>query len=74
MIDTDNIIKPIQDELTGVFYGDDEMVSDVECHRRTWTDNLNVDQLPALLRRPWSERQQCVFVRVEETRSLEDLL
>jgi len=74
LIDTDNIIKPIQDELTGLFYGDDEMVSDVESHRRTWEDNVAADRLPLLLRKAWAERQQCVYIRVERSRNLEDLL
>jgi hypothetical protein len=38
-IDVDNIIKPIQDSMRSIFYADDDLVSDVECHRRTfgWT-------------------------------------
>jgi len=73
-LDVDNVIKPIQDALTLVFYGDDDVVSDVDAHRRTWTDPSNEDLLPELLKAPWKEQRECVYVRVEETQPLEQLL
>jgi Holliday junction resolvase RusA-like endonuclease len=73
-LDVDNVIKPIQDALTLAFYADDEVVSDVDAHRRTWTDPGDAELLPDLLKAPWKERRECVYVRVEETRPLEELL
>jgi crossover junction endodeoxyribonuclease RusA len=73
-IDVDNVIKPIQDALTGVFYGDDEMVSDVEAHRRTWADEVNDDGLPNVLRAAWEARQDCVYVRIQKSVKLRELL
>ncbi len=74
LIDVDNVIPPIQNALEPLFYPDDRLVCDVECHRRTWDDDVDPDRLPCLLREHWRERRQCVYVRVEETRKLEELL
>ena len=68
LVDADNIIKPIQDALSIAFYADDEMVSDVESHRRTWADPVLREQLPRLLRDAWVEQRECVYVRITERR------
>ena len=73
-IDVDNVIKPIQDALAGVFYGDDEMVSDVAAHRRMWADEVPDDGLPDLLRAAWKAKEDCVYVRIQKTARLRDLL
>ena len=73
-LDVDNVIKPIQDALALVFYADDAVVSDVDAHRRTWTDPGDAALLPRLLQAPWEERRECVYVRVQESPPLEKLL
>jgi crossover junction endodeoxyribonuclease RusA len=73
-IDVDNVIKPIQDALAGVFYGDDEMVSDVAAHRREWADEVPDDRFPELLRAAWKAKEDCVYIRVQRTAKLGDLL
>lgn len=73
-IDVDNVIKPIQDAFTGFYYGDDEMVSDVSVHRRRWEDEVADEGLPRLLRAAWEDRIDCVYVRLETTRNLRELL
>ena len=73
-IDVDNVIKPIQDTLSLVFYADDVVVTDVDCHRRTFHEGVDPKQLPPLLRAVWEERRECTYVRVQETSSLETLL
>lgn len=73
-IDVDNVIKPIQDALTLVFYGDDERVSDVEAHRRVWTEKLDERCLSDLLKEPWKERHECVYVRIQDAKPLEEHL
>ena len=42
--------------------------------RRTWEDDIAAERLPLLLRNAWAARQQCVYIRVERSRNLEDLL
>ena len=73
-IDVDNVIKPIQDAFTGLFYGDDEMVSDVSVHRRRWEDEVADEGLPRLLRNAWVERIDCVYIRMQTTPRLRELL
>ena len=48
-VDTDNIIKPIQDALIGLIYEDDSLVTDVESHRRSLSDTFDVALCPLLL-------------------------
>lgn len=73
-VDVDNVIKPIQDALAGAFYADDEMVSDVDAHRRTWADEVSEKGLPDLLRRVWREQLECVYVRIQRTGPLREVL
>lgn len=49
-VDTDNIIKPIQDALNKLVYDDDVNIIDVSAHRRYVSDSVPVDQLPDLLK------------------------
>jgi len=46
----------------------------LECHRRTRDDKLDVKRLPPLLQTQWLAHEQCVYVRLEPTRRLEELL
>lgn len=73
-IDVDNVVKPIQDALTGVVYADDEWVTDVDSHRRFFTDAIDLDRLPPLLVGAVVEASECVYVRVEPALPLEEYL
>lgn len=48
-VDIDNIIKPIQDALETVVYPADELITDVDSHRRLFTEPFDLTSLPALL-------------------------
>jgi crossover junction endodeoxyribonuclease RusA len=48
-VDTDNIIKPIQDALNGVIYVDDKQVSDVDCAKRNIDHPVKVRHAPPVL-------------------------
>ena len=72
--DVDNVIKPILDAMVLAYYADDEVVSDVQAHRRTWRDKVDVDRFPQLLREAWLERVECTYVRIENAPRLEELL
>ncbi|MBF0564182.1 MAG: RusA family crossover junction endodeoxyribonuclease [Nitrospirae bacterium] len=63
-IDTDNIIKPIQDALVGHVYSDDNVVKDVECHQRSVDTTFDIVKLPRLLRDEIISNRECVYVRV----------
>lgn len=66
-IDVDNIIKPIQDALTGLVYADDEVVFDVDSHRYFIGDPFDLVGIPAQLRLAYLDGRECVYVRVQTT-------
>jgi crossover junction endodeoxyribonuclease RusA len=73
-MDVDNVIKPIQDALTGWAYRDDRQVTDVDGHRRLLRERADFDRLPPMLKRAWLAGGECVYVKGEEARSLEAYL
>lgn len=73
-VDVDNVIKPIQNALERVYYRNDEMVSDVDAHRRFWTDDLERQRLPGLLKQAWKNRRDCLYVRIQDAQRLEKLI
>ncbi len=73
-IDTDNIIKPIQDALEGLVYVNDKLVIDVESHRRTIGEVSITEKCPDALTRGIELGIECVYVRVCSSKPLEDYL
>ena len=73
-VDTDNIIKPIQDALIGLVYEDDSLVTDVESHRRSLSDTFDVALCPSLLLRGIISGSECVYVRINSAKALESYL
>jgi crossover junction endodeoxyribonuclease RusA len=72
--DTDNIVKPIQDALVGVVFSDDSLIADVESHRRSLSGVFDLTRLPQLVLAGVYSGQECVYVRVSSSRSLEEYL
>ena len=72
--DVDNIIKPIQDALRGLVYADDALIVDVDGHRRLLTGIFDLTRLPPLLSAGVVSQKECVYMRVQESRPLEDYL
>ena len=73
-VDTDNIIKPIQDALIGLVYEDDSLVTDVESHRRSLSDSFDVALCPSLLLRGIRSGSECVYVIINSAKALESYL
>jgi hypothetical protein len=73
-IDADNIIKPIQDALEGIFYPDDRVITDVDSHRRMMKERGLVARLPPILLAAWMAGRECVYVRVQTSIPLEAYL
>ena len=69
--DIDNIIKPILDAMTGIVYVDDSFVTDVDSHRRPLTATFDFTRLPALFLTAVATNQECVYVRVAFSKSIE---
>ena len=63
--DTDNIVKPIQDALVGVVFSDDELITDVDCHRRPLHGTFDLTRLPRLVLAGIASQQECVYVQVQ---------
>lgn len=72
--DIDNIIKPIQDALVGLVFEDDNLVSDVDSHRRFLSDPIDFINLPYLLQYGVLIGQECVYVKVSKSQPLEKYL
>lgn len=73
-VDVDNIIKPIQDALVGLVYDDDLWISDVESHRRPLTGTFEIAKYPILLVNAIFSGSECVYVRINGSKSLENYL
>jgi hypothetical protein len=72
--DTDNIVKPIQDALVGLVFLDDDLISDVESHKRSLVGTFDLTRLPDLLVAGITAGQECVYVKVSTSQPLEDYL
>lgn len=73
-VDTDNIIKPIQDALISLVYEDDLLVTDVESHRRSLSGTFDVALCPQLLLHGIISGSECVYVRIRQAEALENYL
>ena len=73
-VDTDNIIKPIQDALVGLVYDDDLLITDVESHRRPLSGTFDVALCPDLLLHGLGLSHEFVYVKVCYAESLESYL
>mgnify|MGYP003400595600 CR=1 FL=1 len=73
-VDTDNIIKPIQDALVGLVYEDDLLITDVESHRRPITGTFDLTRCSSALIQGIISGYECVYVRVCDALALEDYL
>ena len=73
-VDTDNIIKPIQDALVGLVYEDDLLITDVESHRRSVKGTFDLTRCSSTLIQAIISGTECVYVRVCDAQALEDYL
>ena len=73
-VDVDNIIKPIQDALIGLVYDDDLLVTDVTSHRRSLVGTFDLTQCPPLLIDGILAGNECVYVRVSDSKPVEEYL
>jgi hypothetical protein len=72
--DADNIIKPIQDALSGVIFSDDTLVTDVESHLRPLSTTFEAARLPQPLLAHLATKSEGVYLRLSRARSLEEYL
>lgn len=72
--DIDNIIKPIQDALVGLVFEDDNLIADVDSHRRFLSEPLDLARLPNLLVEGSLLGEEFVYVKVSLSRTVEHYL
>lgn len=68
--DINNFVKPVQDALNSLIYGDDELVMDVSAHKRVLSDPIAIDGLPRELSLAIIEGSPCVYVAISKSREL----
>jgi crossover junction endodeoxyribonuclease RusA len=73
-VDIDNIVKPIQDALIGLIYGDDVLITDVSAHRRLFSGLRVSPKYSELLLQAIVLGKECVYVRLQRAGLLEDYL
>jgi crossover junction endodeoxyribonuclease RusA len=72
-VDADNIIKPIQDALSGIIYVDDKQVTDVDCAKRNIDGSFRIKNISPVLAAAFSEGVEFIHIRVERAPNPKEL-
>ena len=72
--DINNIVKPVQDALIGLVYSDDSLIVDVQGHLRMAGDLIDTTGLPPLLQEVILNSVDCLYVRINSSSTLGNLL
>ncbi len=73
-LDTDNMIKPIQDALIGIVYADDNQVTDVVAGKRSLNGSFKVKGMSPVLAEGFCSGREFIHVRVDEAPTPEELI
>lgn len=68
--DINNFVKPVQDALNTLIYGDDELVMDVSAHKRILSEPIDITGLPEELAMAVIQGVPCVYVAISNSREL----
>jgi len=72
--DINNFVKPVQDALCGLIYGDDSMILDVSAHMRLLSEPNSIRGLPDILARAIIGGEACVYVAISDSAELAEEL
>ncbi|MAS94064.1 MAG: hypothetical protein CMO55_12785 [Verrucomicrobiales bacterium] len=72
--DINNIIKPVQDSLSTLVYSDDLIVCDVQGSLRMVDDLIDLTGLPPLLQDAILIGFDCLYIRIDRSRNLRELV
>lgn len=72
--DINNLIKPVQDALIGLVYTDDDLVVDVQGHLRMVDELIDLTGLSPTLQSALLLGTDCVYVRVDHSKELNEQL
>ena len=64
--DLDNILKPILDAMNELIYDDDEQITDLHCHKRVLTADLEMRNPSPVLSEAFARSTQFVHIVVAE--------
>lgn len=73
-LDTDNMIKPIQDALKGLVYSDDCVVTDSQAAKRDLNGNYRVKGMSPVLAEGFCYGSEFIYVKILGAPSQEELL
>ena len=73
-LDTDNMLKPIQDALNGVVYRDDSQITDITAGKRPFDGSFRVRGLSPQLAKGFTSNGEFVHVRIEDAPDPQELL
>lgn len=66
MLDLDNVLKPIQDALSGVLYEDDSLITDVVLRRRRLRTTFKLNDVSPVLAEGLDLGKEFIFISVKE--------
>jgi Holliday junction resolvase RusA-like endonuclease len=66
MLDLDNVLKPIQDALSGVLYEDDSLITDVDLRRRWRRTTFTLNDVSPVLAEGLDLGKEFVYVSLKE--------
>ncbi len=73
-LDTDNMLKPIQDALSGLIYNDDRQVTDINAGKRDLNGSYKIRGLSPSLAEGFSSNNEFVHVRIEDVPDPQELI
>jgi crossover junction endodeoxyribonuclease RusA len=73
-LDNDNLLKPIQDALNGLVYGDDRQITDTVVRKTGLDGRFNNRGLSLVLARGFNQNSPFVYIRVDEAPDHGELL
>jgi Holliday junction resolvase RusA-like endonuclease len=74
LIDHDNMVKPIQDALSGLVYRNDRQITDAQTRKTNIDGRFRVRHLSPAYARAFAAGKQFVYIRIEEAPSHDELL
>jgi crossover junction endodeoxyribonuclease RusA len=73
-LDTDNMIKPVQDALKGLIYSDDCLVTDSRAAKRNLAGRFRVKGMSPVLAAGFCSGREFIHVKILESPSQEELV
>lgn len=73
-LDTDNMLKPIQDSLIGLIYNDDSLITDITACKRDLSGSFRIRGLSPSLAEGFMSNGEFVHIRIEEAPDPQELI